>query len=88
MSILETNELGQMLVIGRAFGDEPVKLLAISDWGSAFEVRREEDRDSIGFRKETIYRYDPELFEKLCAAFRVKDRKTVMRLWNDAKHCT
>jgi len=42
----------------RACGNEPVKLVALSDWGSAIEVRREHDRDSIGFRKEALYQFD------------------------------
>ena len=37
-----------------AYGDEPIKLIPVSDWGNAIEVRREGDRDSIGFRKESI----------------------------------
>ena len=50
------------------------------------KVRREGDRDSIGFRKEAIYRFDQGLFDSLRAAFDGKDRKTLMRLWNSAEH--
>jgi hypothetical protein len=73
-------------VIGRAYGDEPIKLIPISDWGRAVEVRREGDRDSFGFRKEAIYRFEPGLFDKLRAAFDENDRKTLLRLWNSARH--
>jgi len=87
MSIAERNEMGRKsCVIGRAFGDEPIKLIPVSDWGSAVEVRREGDRDSIGFRKEAIYRFDQGLFDGLRAAFDSKDRKTLMRLWGSAEH--
>lgn len=87
MSTVERNEMGQKsCVIGRAYDDEPIKLIPISDWGSAVEVRREGDRDSIGFRKEAIYRFDQELFESLRTAFDSKDRKTLARLWNSAQH--
>lgn len=50
------------------------------------EVRREGDRDSIGFKKGSVYRFDQELFYGLCAAFNSKDRKTLLRLWNSAVH--
>jgi hypothetical protein len=87
MSIPATNENGQnSIVIGRAYGDEPIKLIAVSDWGSAIEVKREGDIGSIGFRKEALYRFDRSLFEKLCEAFKEKDQKALMRLWNEAKH--
>ena len=62
------------------------KLIPVSDWGKAVEVRREGDRDSIGFRKEAIYRFDQELFESFRAAFDSKDRKTLTCLWNSAEH--
>lgn len=87
MSIAKRNERRQTsCVIGRAYGDEPIKLIPLSDWGSAVEVRREGDHDSIGFRKEAIYRFDQELFESLRAAFDSKDRKNLMLLWNSAEH--
>jgi len=73
-------------VIGRAYGDKLIKLIPVSDWGSAVEVRREGDRDSVGFRKEAIYRFDQGLFDRLRAAFDGNDRKTLMRLWNSAQH--
>jgi len=81
------NETGQKsTVIGRAYGDEPIKLIPVSDWGSAIKVRREGDRDSVGFRKEAIYRFDQGLFDKLRAAFDGNDRRTLVRLWNSAEH--
>jgi hypothetical protein len=87
MSSDETNEMGQTsCVIGRAYGGEPIKLIPVSDWGNAVEVRREGDRDSIGFRKDAIYRFDQGLFDSLRAAFEGKDRKTLMRLWSSAEH--
>jgi len=86
MSIPKRNETGQKTyVIGRAYGDEPIKLIPVADWGSAVEVRREGDRDSVGFRKEAIYRFDRDLFESLCSAFASKDRRTLARLWNRAE---
>jgi hypothetical protein len=72
-------------VIGRAYGDELIKLVPISDWGHAVEVRREGDRDSIGFRKEAIYRFDAVLFDELCAAFNNRDHKALICLWNRAE---
>jgi hypothetical protein len=65
---------------------QPIKLVSISDWGRAVEVRREGDRDSVGFRKEALYRFEPGLFDKLRAAFHDDDRKSLMRLWNTAEH--
>jgi len=48
MSIAERNEIGQKsCLIGRAYGDEPIKLIPLSDWGSAVEVRRDGDRVRI-----------------------------------------
>jgi len=88
MSIAERNEIGQKsCLIGRAYGDEPIKLIPLSDWGSAVEVRRDGDRDSIGFRKEALYRFDQALFDRLRAAFDGNDRKALSRLWNTAEHC-
>lgn len=87
MSIATTNELGRIsTVIGRAYGDEPIKLVAISDWGAAVEVRREGDRDSIGFKKSAVYRFDQALFENLCAAFQSKDKGALASLWSHAEH--
>jgi hypothetical protein len=73
-------------VIGRAYGDEPIKLIAISDWGNAIEVKREGDTDSVGFRKEALFQFDQSLFDQLSAAFAEKDRTALMRLWGAAKH--
>jgi hypothetical protein len=87
MSSTITNEMGQMsVVIGRGYGDEPIRLIPLSDWGTAVEVRREGDRDSIGFKKGSVYRFDRELFDGLCAAFNSGDKKTLTRLWNSAQH--
>jgi hypothetical protein len=87
MSSVKQNEVGRnSLVIGRAFGDEPIVLIPISDWGAAIEVRREGDRDSIGFSKESVYRFDQDLFNGLRAAFGNSDRKTLLKLWNNAAH--
>jgi hypothetical protein len=63
-------------------------VIPISDWGSAVEVRRESDRDrdSVGFRKEAIYRFDQALFDRLRSAFDSNDRRTLVRLWNSAGH--
>ena len=72
-------------MIGRAYGDEPIKLIPVSDWGNAVEVRREGDHDSVGFRKEAIYRFEQGLFDKLRAAFDGDDRRTLARLWNSAE---
>jgi hypothetical protein len=82
----QTSGAGRLsTVIGRAYQDEPVKLMAVSDWGSAIEVRREGDRDSIGFRKEWVYRFEPVLFGQLVAAFKAGDRQGLIALWDTAE---
>jgi hypothetical protein len=48
------------------------------------QVRREE-RDSTGFGKETIYRFDEALFDKLRSAFERKDHRALVRFWNRAE---
>jgi hypothetical protein len=50
------------------------------------EVRREGDRDSIGFKKGSVYRFDQDLFDGLSAAFNSGDKKTLTRLWKSAPH--
>jgi hypothetical protein len=84
-----TNERGRLsttsTVIGRAFGDEPIKLMVLSDWGTAVEVRREGDRDSIGFRKEYVYRFEPILFQQLLEAFNAGNQQELVALWNKAQ---
>jgi hypothetical protein len=61
-----TNDAGLLsTILGRAYHDEPVKLMAVADWGNAIEVRREGDQSTIGFRKEWIYRFDSTLFAQL-----------------------
>jgi len=72
-------------VVGRAYRDEPIKLMAVSDWGRAIEVRREGDRDSIGFRKEWLYRFEPKLFDQLVAAFKAGDYQGLIELWSTAE---
>jgi hypothetical protein len=72
-------------LIGRAFKDEPVKLMAIADWGVALEVRNEGGGGSIGFRKEWLYRFDAQLFSKPSAAYSWRDSKALRALWASAE---
>jgi hypothetical protein len=48
-------------------------------------VRREQDRETIGFRKDALYRFDQALLKKLRLTFEKKDRATLLGLWDDAK---
>lgn len=80
------NDTGrQTPVIGRAFGDEPVKLCVLSDRGAAVEVKAQGDQHSIGFRKEWVFRFDPLLFSKLSAAYSQRDSEALAALWASAE---
>jgi hypothetical protein len=81
-----TNENGQNeTVLGRAFRDRPIKLIALSDRGAAVEVKAEGDQHSIGFRKEWVFRFDPQLFSKLSAAYSQGDSEALSDLWASAE---
>ena len=81
-----TNEIGRNeIVLGRAFKDRPVKLIALQNRGAAVEVKAEGDQHSIGFRKEWVFRFDPQLFSKLSAAYSQRDSEALADLWANAE---
>jgi len=82
------NERGQKtVVIGRGFGDEPIKLVALRDHGQAIEVIAEHEPEdkAIGFRKDWLYSFKPELFAKLRSAYQAGNGERLSHLWATAE---
>jgi hypothetical protein len=72
-------------VLCRGVGDEPLRLIACSDWGRAVEVKTEDEPGSIAFPKRSVFRFDPELFERLRKAYAARSREDLERLWASAR---
>lgn len=84
-----TNEVGQTTkAIGRAFKGEPICLLVLEDRGAAALVAgaNERTRRPIGYRKEWLYRFEPELFGKLREAWERGDSDALTALWAVSAH--
>lgn len=83
-----TNGVGQKrLAIGRAFGNEPIKLVILRDRGAAIEVIGEDEAEdrAIGFRKDWLYSFKPGLFARLRSAYQAGDSGQLSELWATAK---
>jgi len=83
-----TNRVGQKrIVIGRAFGNEPIKLVALRDCGAAIEViaEHEPENKAIGFGKEWLYSFEPQVFAKLRSAYQAGNTDQLSRLWATAE---
>jgi hypothetical protein len=72
-------------VIVRAFGDEPVRLIAVSIHPDSIEVANPNDRaQSIGFRPDYVYKFEDGLFNQLKAAYQLKQTDKLTVLWGKA----
>jgi len=73
-------------VLCRGYKDEPLKLVACSDWGKAVEVKTEaRERGSIGFLKTHVYCFDAKLFIELRDAYVAHSQEEMEALWKKAQ---
>lgn len=82
-----------MLVIAKAYGDEPLERIAASRSKkltylvnpSAPDAKALTEVSGVGFPNRSVFQYDPELMEKLRAAWELGDEEELMNLWEDAQ---
>lgn len=72
-------------VMVRAFGGEPVALVAVAVRPGSVEVANPADREkTIGFSPDAVYRFDEKLFGQLKAAHDRRDGSKLAALWGRA----
>ncbi len=74
-------------VLARAYGDEPVMVMA-THWinSGSLAVYREDRNTCIGWNSVWAFEPNEELFAKIKAAHDVGDREASERLWKSAKY--
>ena len=75
-----------VLVLIRAYGDEPVLLRAEGSGKSSINVVGDDPSKGLAFPESLVYFYDADLFDRLKAAFQQENAKELSSLWNKAEH--
>jgi hypothetical protein len=70
----------------RAFGDEPVKLLANPVNAKVVEVASLDGEVTCGFAPAFVYEYDERAYRALVAAYERGDAGSLRSLWSAASH--
>ncbi|KAF0178969.1 MAG: hypothetical protein FD124_530 [Alphaproteobacteria bacterium] len=81
-----------MLCIARAYGDEPLRRIAVASGRgltyvvnpSAYNATKGDDGSGVGFPSEAVFQFDADLFGRLRAAFDAGDRALLLDLWRSA----
>lgn len=81
-TVQETN---RPTVLVRAFGGEPVALVAVGRLGRAIEVTGSRRSSTIGFPADDVLQFDESLQARLRSAFDADDHDRLRRLWCEAK---
>lgn len=82
-----------MLCLARAYGDEPLKRVAIAAEGgliyivnpSIYDANAGDDGGGVGFPVDCVFAFDEDLFTRLRSAYEAKDRATLWALWHEAR---
>ena len=75
-----------VIVLIRAYGDEPVLLRAMGAHKRSIAVVGHDQSDSVAFPAGSVYFYEAGLFDRLKAAFQRKNTKELSNLWSKAEH--
>jgi hypothetical protein len=78
------NEVGTDAVIVRAYGDEPVKLIAVSREAGAVLVTGIGGGKSIGFPSRDVYHFAADVYAALLDAYDSGDRQALLSRWQEA----
>lgn len=81
---MQGTELGNFAVIVRAYGDEPVRLIAIEKRGRTVLVARTVSGATVGFPSENVYSFEAQRYRDLRIAFETGDRDALLSLWREA----
>ena len=84
MSIAPSDDRPTPVVV-RAYGDEPVELLAVGERPGYVEVTRQGTGVSIGFPVAYVYEYSAQLVADLRDAYAAGDHDRLHRLWSVAR---
>jgi hypothetical protein len=82
-----------MRVIARAYKNRPLDRVAVGEDANVIFIAHPSTANStgidaangIGFPKSCVFRFDPELFESLAAAWRDADQGRLTDLWSRGK---
>lgn len=82
-----------MYCLARAYGDEPLKRVAVDSTPdltyvlspSAYSATKGADGSGVGFPVECVFEYDEALFKRLRAAFLAADHAALWALWKTAR---
>lgn len=75
-----------VIVLIRAYSDEPVLLRAEGEGKSSINVVGDDPAKGLAFPESLVYFYDADLFDRLKAAFQRKNTKELSGLWSKAEH--
>lgn len=81
-----------MRVIARAYGDEPLDRVVVGNGKRVTYIAKASTRCStrnitsagVGFPKNCVFAFDPNLFRALMEAWKKEDFETLSRLWESA----
>jgi hypothetical protein len=79
-------EKGTAMVIVRAFGDEPVKLMVVGRRGRSVLVAGRDGGHTVGFPSQYVYQFDAEQYNLLRGAWERGDRRALLSLWRETVH--
>lgn len=85
---MATVEKNHEPVIIRAFGEEPVQLMAVSVRDGAVDAVGSDESRPMPFRVDFVYRFDKKLFRDLRQAYEAGDGERLSRLWKKAEFYT
>jgi len=75
-----------VIVLVRAYGDEPVLLRAEGSSKNSIIVVGDDPAKGLAFPESLVYFYDADLFDRLKDAFQRGDSVELLNLWKQADH--
>lgn len=72
------------MVLARAYGDEPVPVVALGSGPGFIEIARLNATESISYPRAYVYDFDDALFSDLSSAHRDGDGGRLAALWRSA----
>jgi hypothetical protein len=72
-------------VIVRAFGSEPIAMNGVLTERGVVEVLSPDGQACIGFAVDSVFRWDPDLFQRLRDAYEQGDRRQLYKVWRHAR---
>jgi hypothetical protein len=83
-NLAEAEQAEHRFVVIRAFADEPARLHVVGVRGQVVDCFGTDETRPMPFHLTRSYRFEPELYGELRAAFEADDRDRLAALWASA----